>query len=338
VLIIVMVILLQSFFGLILAWVISDLASASIYAAYILPKLGRPRFDFSLRKLLDFSWPLWLSGDLGFLLNWFDRALLLLFVPLATLGVYNVTLTAFNVLSNIAASVEYSLFPAYSHMQNPQQRADLTPAMRDASRYSSLVVIPLALGLLATAKPALTVFVGQAYVDGSGPLMILAGVLALTAFGSAIGPMLLALGQTRISSFITMLSVVLSLLIAFFLMPTMGMIGAAVARGFAMVIGTVLTLYFLRGKIKVKLDLEAITKSLAASTIMAAGVFAVQVLAYSKFLLPVYVLVGAVIYLISLRLLKAIRRADIDLIRRYLGRRLNFITNILEVILLPRNK
>jgi O-antigen/teichoic acid export membrane protein len=248
------------------------------------------------------------------------------------LGVYNVTLTAFNVLSNVAASVEYSLFPAYSHMQNPQQRADLSPAMRDASRYSSFVVTPLALGLLATAKPALTLFVGQAYVEGSGPLVILSGTLAVTAFGTAIGPMLLALGQTRISSFITILSVILSLLLAFFLMPTTGMTGAAIARGFAMIIGTVLTFYFLRRKITVKLDLEAIAKSLTASAIMAVVVFAIQVPLYSKFLLPAYVLVGAAIYLVALRLLRAVRQGDIDLTRKFLGRELSFIADILEVV------
>jgi O-antigen/teichoic acid export membrane protein len=334
VLIIVLIVLLSNFVGIVIAWVISDIAAASVYLACALQTLGRPRFDFRLDKLLRFSLPLTISSIADFAQSWFDRSLLVIFVPLTALGVYNTTIVAFGVLLAVSYAIGNALFPAYSAMQTPGQSQTLGNALRMASRYVSLAVVPLALGLLATARPALTLLVGEAYVEGSGPLMILSGIFAFTVFGSALGPMLLALAETRLVSAITIVAVVVSLAAAFLLLPIWGIVGASVARGFSMIIGTVLTIIVLRRKIGLRLDLEAITKSLIAGVTMASAVIVLQIPIYNKLLLPVYVFVGLVVYLVALRLLRAVRPEDIELIRGYLGNRLVLVTNLMSRILL----
>jgi O-antigen/teichoic acid export membrane protein len=97
--------------------------------------------------------------------------------------------------------------------------------------------------------------------------------------------MLLALGETPAASAITFASVVTSLVLAFLLLPFWGVVGAAVARGFAMVLTTALTLIFLGRKIRLELDLEAIWKSLIAGGVMAVVVLGVQMFMYNRFLL-----------------------------------------------------
>jgi len=330
-LIIILIILLQNFVGLVIAWVISDLLAASVYTWYVSKTLGRPRFEFPLRRLLGFSWPLLMSNAVAFASTWFDRALLLIFLPLAILGVYNATMTAFGVLASIPSAVATVLFPAYSAMQSPDHsRQTSTDAIRKASRYSSLVVVPLALGLVATAKSALTLFVGPAYVGGVEPLMTLSATLAFTLVGTVLSPMLLALGETSKSSAIAIVTVILGLVAALVLLPLWGVNGAAVARAFAMILSAVLTFLVLNKKLRLQLDLEAMWKSLVAGTVMAIVVFAVQISLYSRFLLPLYALVGALTYLASLRILHAIKPSDAELIRQYLGPRFKFILDPLE--------
>jgi len=334
-LIIAFVILLQGLVGLVLAWVVSDAVAALAYFAYVLRALGRPTFDFELRKLLSFSLPLSLSSVASFAQSWFDRAVLVLFVPLATLGIYNATITAFTVLLAISQAMSTTLFPAYSAIQASDHGVLRTKAVRLASRYVNLVVVPLAFGLMATAKPALTLFVGAAYVGGATSLMILSATFALTVFVStALGPMLLALAETKVAAAITIISVGVSLVAAFLLMPMYGMIGAAAARGLTMIVAAILTVAVLSRKMKLQTDLEATGKSLFASALMAVVVAAIQIPLYNKLLLPVYVLVGLVVYVLMLRLLKAVKQHDIDLIRDYLGHRLDFATNTLSWILL----
>jgi len=337
-LIVFAVIILQSFLGLVIAWVIADAIAAAIYLTYMIRLLGPPHFGFPLKSMLKFSLPLWVSNNVGFAAQWFDRVILLLLVPLATLGVYSVTVTAFSVLIGVASAMSDTLFAAYSALQSRQQVGDLNPAMKTATRYVSLVAIPLALGLFATAGPALTFFVGQAYVSGAIPLMILSMAFAVTIVGTALSPMLLALGETAASSLISIGSVALSLTVAFALVPLFGMVGAAVARGLSLIATTGLTILFLRRKLSLHLDLEAFSKSIIAGGTMAVVVMALQIWFHSRFLLLGCVLVGGVTYLVMLRLLKAAQPRDVDLINKYFGKRLAFIGSLLKTILLPRQR
>ena len=126
----------------------------------------------------------------------FDRAILIVFVPLASLGVYSAALTAYGVLIGISAAFNNALLPVYSNIGGRR-------VLRAAGRRHrlvgdvTLVMVPLAFGLLATAKPALTFFVGEAYSGGAVPLMIFSLAFALTAFGSHLTPMLMALARLK---------------------------------------------------------------------------------------------------------------------------------------------
>ncbi len=333
-LIVLLVILFRSFLGLVVAWVAADLVAASVYLAYVARILGRPRFDYALGNLLSFSWPLVVSSAVGFAYSWFDRALLLAFVPLATLGVYNATIIAFNVLTGTAGAIATALFSAFSAMQSIHQRHSLSNAIYVASRHVSFIAVPLAFGLLATAKPALTVFVGPAYEEGTAPLMVLAGIYGITLFDAVLSPMLLAVGRTRGASAITIVSLCVSLIVAYPLLPAWGMLGAAVARGLAMVLTTVLTIVVLKRTMSFRIDVESVLKSLVAGSVMAAVVILAQSFAYNMILLPLYVVVGAVTYATMMRLLRAIRHEDLDLIRGYLGERLGWLADFIGSIML----
>jgi len=96
-----LVVSIYNFVGLVLAWAISDLTAAMVYATYLLPTFGNARFHFSVRELLHFSWPLGLSNDLSYASQWFDHALLLIFVPLSSLGIYDKAATVFSVLTGV---------------------------------------------------------------------------------------------------------------------------------------------------------------------------------------------------------------------------------------------
>ena len=332
-LIILLIVVMKNFVGLVLAWVISDFAMLGAYGIYNIRALGSPRSPFPLRKLLSFSWPLTVGNIISFAYGSFDRAVLIASVSLASLGVYNAALTAFGVLNSMTGSVNNALLPAYSDLSGRSGLETCRKATWLASRYASLVMVPLALGLLATAKPALTLFVGQAYVSGTGPLMILSGVFGLTVFGIALGPMLVALSRTRSALLITVASVLVALISAYVFLPIFGIIGAAIARGVAMVVPLGLTIVILRRDKAMLLDIEAIWKSVVAGAVMAAVIVFAQMLIYSRLLLPVYMVLGAFVYLTLLRVLKAVRRHDVELIERYLGPRLGFASGLLGTIL-----
>jgi len=332
-LIVLLIIFMRNLVGLVVGWILSDLAMLGAYVVFIIRVLGMPKVSFSWRKLITFSWPLSTVNLINFVYASFDRALLIVFVPLASLGIYNASLTAFGVLSNISSSVNSALLPAYADIHGRSGLDSCRRATWLASRYASLSMVPLSFGLLATARVALTTFVGGAYVGGTDALAILSFFFALTAFGSVLGTMLVALSETRMVMWVTVASVLLAVGSAYVLLPVMGITGASLARGLVMVVSLGLTIIVLRRKKAVSIDLTTLWKTLVAGGVMAGAIVLVQMVYYSWILLPAYVVLGGIIYLAALRILKAVREHDIELIRRYLGSRLGFVSKVLGAIL-----
>jgi len=309
--------------GVILGWLIGDLCGLLMFSGYILRNFGKPSFGFSMKRILGFSWPIYLSSWVGFGYNWFDRALLLVYVPLADVGVYNVAVTAFMVMASIPSAISTALFPQYAELQGRNGMRSLEKAVRTASRYVCYVVVPLAVGLVATARPAISLFAGRAYEMGAIPLAVLSLFGAFTFIGVALSDIFSITERTKISALLTLIGVSISVFLGFLLLPSTGVFGAAVLRGFAMVLGLVLMLVFLRRMrlLAVTFDVEALWKSWVASSVMGVAVLGLQFLLYSKYLLPFYVLVGGFVYLVILRFLKAVRAHDMHLVKAFIGKR-----------------
>ena len=168
--------------------------------------------------------------------------------------------------------------------------------------------------------------------------MILAGTYAFIAVAVVTSPMLLALGESRLASLSSVITVVVSLAFALVLAPPFGMFGAAIARGAGMIFGTISVILFLKRKMQLQFDVDGIKKSLIAGAVMAGVLFFIETQFYSKYMMPVYIAIGGIVYLAMLRFLKAIRQDDIDLIRTYLGPKLAFASSLLSMLLLPTSE
>ena len=96
---------------------VSD-ATLLIYLYFALRVLGAPRFDFPLVKLVSYYLPLELGQIVSYAQTWFDRAILVVYVSLATLEIYNAAIVAFGVLTQVAGAMSNMLFPAHSSIQD----------------------------------------------------------------------------------------------------------------------------------------------------------------------------------------------------------------------------
>ena len=309
--------------GVVLGSLIGDSCAFLLFSGCMLRSFGMPSFGFSLKRMLGFSWPIYLSSWMSFGYNWFDRALLLAYVPLAHVGVYNVAATAFGVMASIPSAISTALFPQYSELQGKDGMRSMEKAVRTASRYVVYIVVPLAVGLAATAYPAISLFAGRAYETGAVPLAILSLFGAATCVGAALSDVFLIAERTKVSALLTLFVTSTSVFLGFLLLPPTGVLGAAILRGVAMALSLVLMLGVLKRMrlFEVSFDLEALWKSLAASSTMAVAVLGFQLVLYSKYLLPFYVLAGGLVYLAMLRFLRAVRAHDIHLVKVFVGRR-----------------
>ncbi len=103
-----------------------------------------------------------------------------------------------------------------------------------------------------------------------------------------------------------------------------------------MVISVLLGIIVLKRKNAISIDLTTFWKTLAAGGMMAGVLVLVQMVFYSRILLPAYIILGGIIYLAALRLLKVVKEHDIELIHGYLGTRLGFVSKVLGAILVAK--
>jgi O-antigen/teichoic acid export membrane protein len=69
-----------------------------------------------------------------------DRALVLAYLSLIALGVYNVAHTAFSVLITIASSLGSAFFPYYGVTYGKNDQNSITLGIKRASRYTMLIL------------------------------------------------------------------------------------------------------------------------------------------------------------------------------------------------------
>jgi O-antigen/teichoic acid export membrane protein len=281
---------------------------------------GSAKNRVGLSSLLRFSAPLCARDLLAFAYNWVDRLLILLYVPLSSLGVYNVAFIAFGIIASTPDAIATALFPHFSKLSN-NRKAKLESSITRASRYLALIVSPMALGLAALAPTLMKIF-GPAYAIGATPLTILSLSLFATLSLYSLGSILIALNRPAQQSLITIASIVVTFTSGVLLIPWMGINGGAMARGFGMVASLIVAVWLVRGQIRLEFDRSAIWASTLASSGMALLVFSVELFLKSALFLPLYILAGAIAYLGLLRIQKTVKKSDLELFEAFAGPKL----------------
>jgi O-antigen/teichoic acid export membrane protein len=117
------------------------------------------------------------------------------------------------------------------------------------------------------------------------------------------------------------LTPVLSSLLMLPLIWTLGLTGLSIMRGASIAFSFTLTAYFINKIVKIQIDKKTLTKTLTASTIMAATILILQQILPDTHLLPLYILAGAATYIALIRTLKVLNGEDIQLLRQVIGKR-----------------
>jgi PST family polysaccharide transporter len=331
--------------GWLAGWIITSIAALVLVAK----NLGVTGTPHSLRPLMSFSLPLYFSAGVGFFVAWIDQLLLVSYMSLlygttegqTILGIYYVAIRASVVPTLFSNALVVALFPSLSELYAQQGLNSLRDAFRVASRYSILVGFPLIIGLATLAYPVIILFGGWQYIDAAIPLIIISIAALVTTLGLAMNPILLTLERTVVASALSVVSVALSLFLAYLMVVplNLGMIGAAWARTLTSILSFVLTFYVVSRHVPLSLDKEALWKASIASVFLVAAIVGLdlirmilapisyQFLVIRLHLLPIYVLAGGLAYFYVLVRLRTIKKRDVDILEEYLPHELKWVAN-----------
>lgn len=322
-------------FGVVYGWLTSFVVATLAGMVLTYRFLGAFERPHSAKLLINFSYPIYISGILGHMAAWVDQLFILPYMGEAGLGVYGLAVRAASVAGLMSTSIIAALFPQLSELYAKKGADSLRDAFHVSTRYAVLVSFPMFVGLAALAHPVIIVFAGMEYAEAALPLTIICLSFLPTLLQISISPTLLTLERTKTASVITLITIFFTTIISYITLThlNLGIIGPAWARFLAAFVGLGLGAYVLKRILSVTFDMEALWKASVASLFMAIAVTlsrTLEVIFSQLYLLPFYVIVGAAVYFLSLVALKAIKKHDLELIQEYLPERLKWVTGWLN--------
>ncbi|MDA4122202.1 MAG: oligosaccharide flippase family protein [Thaumarchaeota archaeon] len=299
--------------ALIYGWIVSDIFYLGAYAYLSIPFFKGSERRTSLRDILPYSLPLFISSGIVLALQNVDRLFVLKYLGLAALGVYGTILIASGIPQLLPTAVGNALFPAMmkaEHLENLPKEF-----VTKAIRYISIITIPL-LGLVASlGKPFIQVLLGSNISFAWVSFAVLTLGNAAMCPDIPLGQVLAAKKATRIIGIQQIVSGGCLAGFAILLIPPFFLTGAALAYVLARVAGFAFILPFLYRFGYFNVEWEEYGKIIASTVVTAAATIIAETLTgFSSYLLPGYLVFGGVILVVSARLFGVLRAEDYDVI------------------------
>jgi len=180
------------------------------------------------KRLIRESWPLMLSTSFLLIYGRIDQIMIKGMMDSYSVGLYAVSAKLSEVWIFIPSAIIGSLFPAIVNAQKTDQSLYKS---RFTKLYSLIFYLSLFVCLIIFlfAKPIIGLLFGSEYLAATLSLQIYVWSGIATALGFVISQYLIVEGRTKILFFLNFLSMVVNIVLNLWLIPIMGIAGAALA-------------------------------------------------------------------------------------------------------------
>ena len=264
------------------------------------------------KRILRFLSFLTIGSISGVVFAYVDSIMLGIFMAAEYVGFYR---ASYNIVIAIAglASIAGVLFPVFTQLE----KADLNNAFQKVFKYSAILSFPCAFGLAFVAEPFVKVIYGVEYLPAVYPLYALS-FLIITSSTNFFGVIFNAKEKPEYPAMVIIISMILNVILNYFLILKFGMIGAAIA--------TVISRYFnfvSLGVLSKKVlgifpSLGSIYKPLFSSLLMLAFLYFIP--GPDTVLIGILeILAAGAVYLFVLILVRGIGREDLRYFKEIFG-------------------
>ncbi len=224
-------------------------SAASIFGLYRFLSKNPVSFDkdsFVPKSLLSFSWPLFFVAVFTIFGQWYGVILLGLLMDSTAAGIYEIALSVAGTLVLFLTTVSYMFMPVVSELYGKDKLTEITSIYSTSTRWIFTALLPLFAVMSIFPQEILFLMFGAQYAEGGSLLAIMA---AGFFFSVTIGPgemVLLSTGRTKQYMLSIGSMVVIGSLLCLVLIPSYGLIGAAIATSAGNVVGNLFILVFVK--------------------------------------------------------------------------------------------
>ncbi len=324
--------------GFTLSSVVQGILSVVFLYSFTLRKLSGSKITKSeivctLKSMLSFGVPLGFSSIVSNLGSPFFSFLMASYVSVVAIGNYKIAGNFLVLLTFLTSPISVVLFPAFSKLDPQRENNLLKTVFASSVKYTNLLLVPATMAMFILATPLIGTLYGDRWPFAPSFLALMAVFYLLSLSGlRSLGSLLSAIGETRLLLEMAALSLIISIPMAFLLVPWLGIIGMIVGLQVAAFPSTFIGLYLIWKRYGAKADFGASAKIFLASALGAITVYVFLMffsLGYWLSLVVGLVLFLAV-YLISAPLIGAITISDITNLRTLFSG-LGIISKLLEI-------
>ena len=238
-----------SFIGIVYAYVLSIALTCVAFVIYVIKKSSLPiKIEKSIntnpmtKELLFFSIPLLAVSMLMMVMSWTDTLMLGYFKTPDVVGVYNAALPLAHLLSMTLSSMSFIYIPIISQLYSKNLIEELKRSYIILTKWIFLATLPIFFVLFLFPDVVLNLLFGSRYIGASVALQILAFGFFLNICLGFTYNTLLVLGKSNFLMWTFVISAIINVILNMVLIPPMGIIGAAIASAFSLIVAKILNL------------------------------------------------------------------------------------------------
>jgi O-antigen/teichoic acid export membrane protein len=276
----------------------------------------------TMKFMFRYALPLSFSTIFNSFLTQFYNFIIAIYASNFLIGNYAVASNFTVLLAFFATPITTMLFPAFSKLDPEKDKTTLKIVFKSSIKYSTLLVIPPTVAVMALAAPVVTALFGVKYGDAPLFLVLLSINYLLTAFGQLSTLNLISgQGKTRFYLELAIINTVTGIVLAVLLVPTFGVVGLIITTIFDGVPGLLVSLYWIKKHYDASVDWVSSGKILLSSA--AAGVIAYLAISFvslgvwSKLALGIVVFTA--VFLLAIVATRTLKKPDIDNLRLMTG-------------------
>lgn len=251
------------------------------FSSRLLTELPQPQFNRRLlRPLITFGGA-WIVGAFAaVLLVNFEKLVLTRMVSVQALAYYSVAFTFANTATMFAQAMIQSLIPAFAQLLGPERRAEFGALFERGMRLNLMLLLPGLMLMVVIARPFFTLWAGEDFGRESVvPFYILSVGLFFNIAAYLPYSALIARGRTDLFAKLYWVELALYAVAAVVLISYFGIMGAAIAWAFRVLLDTFFVFELARRNDCV--DLDSIRSALKLGLAGSALVLPVLMIAFS---------------------------------------------------------
>lgn len=270
------------------------------------------RFSFFsskvLKKFFAYGMPLVLVNMTNSLLSLSDRYIITPFAGADQLGIYHANYTISSTLFTlILSAVMRGVFPVILKNWRQNTKEQTEQLLSQAVRYYLMISLPALFGLCVLAKTISSLFLDKAYFENGFVIIWVAAGMFFFGLAEYSNKAWELNQKTRPLFFNSLISSVVNITINLLLVPVFGYRVAAVSTALSYLLYLLLSLIRSRKILKIHFKLPSVIKILTSCILMSIVVYLlIRVFSPSVVVLLAIVLLGVLVYFVSLFLLKEI--------------------------------